>query len=157
MASVVVASSLAACTEPAPGDEQRETDDGGEAEGVVLWVNSDASSLCAGGAERVEIVSRRRDCWDPPLPCTVAQNPPWVLGTSVPCSALGGGATRWEVTVLQTGRWETQLHALGGTAVDGACFGEGGERFANVGRADLDSNAEIMLDPVAAANCNIDP
>lgn len=146
-----------ACVEGGPADmsEGSDSDGASEKDSTTLWIDTDASALCISGVEQVEIVTRRRDCWDPSVPCTLAQNPPWVVGTVMACDAIEPGERRWEVTVTQTGRWETRLQAvIGADAVGETCLGAGGEAWAKVARADLESDAQIMLEVDAAGDCS---
>ncbi|MFO7566455.1 MAG: hypothetical protein R6X02_27680, partial [Enhygromyxa sp.] len=86
----------------------------------------------------------------------LSQNPPWVLGTTGDCGALSGAATRFEVTVSQTGRWETRLQASTGAGQPAEaieCFGLGGEARTNVSRDDLANRAEVQLSPAPAGQC----
>ena len=60
-----------ACTEePAPTD-----DEGGQ---ISLELETGATALCSDGSEEIRLAARRVNCWDPELPCTVPQDPPWV-------------------------------------------------------------------------------
>lgn len=142
---------LAACSSDDVGSEGQGTETGDEPEGVTLHVEADAViDMCTTSEQSVEIVTRRVDCWDPPLPCTVAQDPPWIVGTTRSCGeALAPDASRWEVAVTQTGRWETRLQS-GGTI---ECFGLGGEARTNVSNDDLASRAELSLAPAPAGEC----
>jgi hypothetical protein len=146
-----VALLLVACTSDDVGSEGQGTDDGDEPEGVTLHVEADAViNLCTLPDQTFELVTRRVDCWDPPLPCTVAQDPPWIAGTARSCEeALAPEASRWEVTVTQTGRWETRLQSGGSIA----CFGLGGVAQTNVSKDDLASSAELMLAAAPAGEC----
>jgi hypothetical protein len=149
--SLFAASLLIACTgDDAGGDEQAgEADEGDELpEQVKLYIDSDASSVCSGGTGTVELVTRRVDCWDPQLPCTLAQNPPWVVGTKRDCGSLSG-VSRFEVTVSQTGRWQTRLQST--EAIQ--CVGVGGDARTNVARDDLSNRAELMLTGAPAGQC----
>lgn len=147
--TMLIALLLAACTADDVGSDGG-TDDGEEPEGVTLQVEADAvADLCTSDDQNFELVTRRVDCWDPPLPCTVAQDPPWIAGTSRSCGeALAPEASRWEVTVTQTGRWETRLQSGGSIA----CFGLGGQARTNVAKSDLASNAKLTL-AAAPAGC----
>lgn len=148
-----VALLLAACVSDDVGSEGQETESGDEPEGVTLYVETDASSVCSSGEGTVQLVTRRVDCWDPPLPCTLAQDPPWLVGTTGDC---GGGQARWEVEVTQTGRWETRLQSSAGAGQPAqaiACFGLGGEARTNVSKDDLASRAELLLALAPAGEC----
>jgi hypothetical protein len=104
--------------------------------------------------DRVEFATRRRNCWDPELPCTIAQDPPWITGTSVDCASLGG-SMRWAVEVLQTGQYETQLRALAGDMQQGVfCFATTGQARTNVANIDLEGNVELALVEVADSSCS---
>jgi hypothetical protein len=151
--SLFAASLLVACTGDDSGDggddQASEGDEGdGLHEQVKLFIDSDASSVCSSGTGSVELVTRRVDCWDPQLPCTLAQNPPWVVGTTRDCGSISG-VSRWEVTVSQTGRWQTRLQST--EAIQ--CVGVGGEARTNVARDDLASRAEFMLSGAPSGQC----
>jgi hypothetical protein len=142
-----------ACTDDAQSSEQGSEDTGPEP-GVTLATNYDATSLCGAMIDRVEFATRRRNCWDPELPCTLAQDPPWITGTSVACADLTG-SMRWAVVVAQTGQWETQLRALAGGSQQGVfCFAIVGQGRTNVANADLDMNTEFALVEVADSECS---
>jgi hypothetical protein len=153
---MLVALLLAACTSDDVGGEAQETETGEEPEAVTLYVETDASSVCTSGDGTVELVTRRVDCFDPPLPCTVAQDPPWLVGTTSDCGQLPSGASRWEVEVTQTGRWETRLQssaAAGQPAQAIECYGVGGVARTNVSKDDLANRAELMLALAPAGEC----
>jgi hypothetical protein len=144
-----------ACTDDSGAEaEGAGTEEGGEEPGALLATDFDASAICGGQIERLEFSTRRRDCWDPEIPCTLPQDPPWITGTGIDCAELGG-SMRWEVRVTQTGKWETQLRALAGGVQEGVhCFAPTGEGRTNVANADLDSNAEFVLVEVADGECS---
>jgi hypothetical protein len=150
--SLFVTLLLAACASDDLGGEGQGTDDGDEPEAVTLYVETDASSVCSSGTGTVELVTRRVDCFDPPLPCTVAQDPPWIVGTTDDCGQLEPGIARYEVEVSQTGRWETRLRSS--AAME--CFGLAGQALTSVSKDDLASRAELMLAPGPASEC-VDP
>lgn len=145
---VSVALLLAACTsgdDQSGADDQASEDGGEQPEVATFYIETNASSVCSGGGS-VELVTRRVDCWDPPLPCTLAQNPPWLSGTTGNC---GGATSRFEVTVPQTGRWESRLQTTG--AIE--CLGVGGQARTNVARDDLTNRVEFLLAPAPAGQC----
>jgi hypothetical protein len=135
--------------------EAGEGETGASTPGATLILNFDASSFCdGGGVERVEFATRRVDCWDPELPCTVSQDPPWLTGTTRDCGELDG-EQRWEVTVGQTGKYETQLRALAGDMQQGVhCFATGALSNTHVANEDLESNAELVLGEIADSECS---
>jgi hypothetical protein len=143
-----------ACTDDGPSNEQGSED--GETEtdpGVTLATEYDASALCGAMIDRIEFATRRTNCWDPELPCTIAQDPPWITGTSVDCAQLDG-STHWAVEVMQTGQYETQLRALTGSTQQGVyCFAPTAQVRTNVANFDLDTNAEFALVEVADSGC----
>jgi hypothetical protein len=142
-----------ACTDDAQTTEQG-NDTGGSEPGTTFAMEYDASPLCGSMIDRVEIATRRRNCWDPELPCTVSQDPPWITGTSVDCASIGG-SMRWAVEVMQTGQYETQLRALAGDMQQGVyCFASGGQTRTNVANLDLDTNAELVLVEIADSGCS---
>jgi hypothetical protein len=142
-----------ACTDDSQSSEQA-TEDGGTDPGTTLATDYDATPLCGAMIDRVEFATRRRNCWDPELPCTIAQDPPWITGTSVDCASLGG-SMRWAVEVLQTGQYETQLRALAGDMQQGVfCFATTGQARTNVANIDLEGNVELALVEVADSSCS---
>jgi hypothetical protein len=142
-----------ACTDDAPSTEQG-TEEGSTEPGTTLATEYDASPLCGATIDRIEIATRRRNCWDPELPCTIAQDPPWITGTSVDCASLAG-SMRWAVEVAQTGQYETQLRALAGDMQQGVyCFASTGQTRTNVANIDLDTNAELEVVEVADSACS---
>jgi hypothetical protein len=142
-----------ACTDDTQTTEQG-TEEGGPDPGVTLATEYDATPLCGTMIDRVEFATRRTNCWDPELPCTIAQDPPWITGTSVDCADIQG-SMQWTVEVAQTGQWETQLRALAGGMQQGVfCFAVDGQARTNVANVDLESNAEFALVEVADSECS---
>lgn len=142
-----------ACTDDSQSSEQG-SEDGGTDPGTTLATEYDASPLCGATIDRIELATRRRNCWDPELPCTIAQDPPWITGTSVDCASIGG-SMRWAVEVMQTGQYETQLRALAGDMQQGVtCFATTGLTRTNVANDDLDTNAELVVVEVADSGCS---
>ncbi|EDM79696.1 hypothetical protein PPSIR1_16580 [Plesiocystis pacifica SIR-1] len=142
---------LGACSDEGGGEDEAGESGGEVGESASLAITTDAASLCTDGVEGLEIVTRRVDCFDPPLPCTAPANPPWVTGTSRTCAELSG-AQEWSVTVAQTGRWETRLRPTAGGSEDaGACLAVSGMTNTPVAKADLESTAVITLEPETAA------
>jgi hypothetical protein len=150
VASSVFALLLAACTsaDDEVGGEGEETETGTEPEAAILITEVDPSVVCGESGGAIEFETRRVDCFDPPLPCTVAQDPPWIVGTTGDCGDLDG-VVRFEVEVSQTGRWESRLQAGG----ELACFGLGGESRTDVSKDDLANRAELVLAPAPAGEC----
>jgi hypothetical protein len=141
-----------ACTDDSPSSEQGT--EGGTEPGTTLTTEFDATALCGATIDRVEFATRRRNCWDPEVPCTIAQDPPWITGTSVDCASLGG-SMRWDVEVMQTGQYETQLRALAGDMQQGVyCFAPDGQTRTSVANIDLDTDAEFVLVEVADSGCS---
>jgi hypothetical protein len=142
-----------ACTDDTQSSEQGSEDTSTDP-GTTFATNFDATPLCGTNIDRVEIATRRRNCWDPEIPCTIAQDPPWITGTSVDCASLGG-SMRWAVEVTQTGQYETQLRALAGDMQQGVyCFASTGQTRTNVANDDLDTNAELEIVEVADSGCS---
>jgi hypothetical protein len=143
---------LAACTSTSDdevGGEGEESETAGEPEVVTLVINADPALVCGEEGGPIEFETRRVDCWDPPLPCTVAQDPPWIVGTSGTCDTIGTNSVRFEVEVSQTGRWETRLQS----GAELACWGLGGEARTNVSNDDLASRAELLLTLAPTGEC----
>lgn len=147
--SLLSSFSLAACGTTPEGEGGEETETGDEPAMVTLVVDTDASSVCGDAGGPITFETRRVDCFDPALPCTVAQDPPWIAGTTDSCDTLAPGVARWQVVITQTGRWETRLEAGG----EIQCFGVGGQARTDVSRDDLASGAELMLQPAPAGEC----
>jgi hypothetical protein len=142
-----------ACTDDGQSTEQG-TEEGGTDPGTTLATDYDATPLCGTMIDRIEFATRRRNCWDPEIPCTIAQDPPWITGTSVDCASLGG-SMRWAVQVTQTGQYETQLRALAGDMQQGVtCFATSGQTRTNVANVDLDMFTEFEVVEVADSNCS---
>lgn len=144
---------LAGCpSDDGQAEGQGET---GQDPGATLTTDYDASSLCTGQVTRVEFATRRTNCWDPELPCTISQNPPWISGTAVDCTSVSGSMA-WSVTVTQTGQYETQLRALAGASQEGVyCFAPTTNLArTDVANVDLDTNNEFALVEVADSNCS---
>jgi len=127
------------------------TETGGGQGVVTLVAEADPSALCGPDGGSIVFATRRVECFDPALPCTLPQDPPWLEGTTQSCDSAAG-AIRWEVEVGQTGRWHTRLE-VGGEV---QCFGVGGELLTEVSKADLASRAELLLSP-AAGDCSTPP
>lgn len=142
-----------ACTDDSATDETG-TEDGNLQPRTVFTLDFDGSSVCGSPVDRVEFATRRVNCWDPELPCTISQDPPWITGTSVACSDLAG-STIWEVEVTQTGQYETQLRALAGDSQEGIhCFAAGGDKRTNVTNADLETQAVFGLTKTPDSDCS---
>lgn len=143
-----------ACSDDSGGTDTTETDDGSAQPRTVFMIDFDGSSVCGAPVDRVEFATRRVDCWDPELPCTVSADPPWITGTSAACSELAGSMT-WEVEVTQTGKYETQLRALSGASQEGIhCFTAGGAENTRVANSDLDTQATFALTDAADSECS---
>jgi hypothetical protein len=125
-----------ACTDDAQTTEQG-TEEGGPDPGVTFATDYDATSLCGTTIDRIEFATRRTNCWDPELPCTL------------------DGSVHWTVTVAQTGQWETQLRVLAGDMQQGVfCFATDALGRTNVANVDLESNTEFALFEVADSQCS---
>ncbi|WP_146158419.1 hypothetical protein [Enhygromyxa salina] len=144
-----------ACTDETGGttDENSSTDDGSALPSTVFRIEFDGTSVCGAPVDRVEFATRRINCWDPELPCTVSTDPPWITGTAAACSELDG-SMEWQVEVTQTGQYETQLRALSGTSQEGIhCFAGGGAATTKVSNADLDTQASFTLTEAPDQDC----
>lgn len=139
---------LAGCDSDPAGDDEETGETGGEPGTVTLALEVDPEPICGEFGGELMLAARRIDCWDPNLPCTLPQNPPWVEGTVVDCSTVAPGAIRWEVEIKQTGRWQARIQ---GTEL--ACFGVDGQSPTNVANADLDAGAELTLTAAPAGTC----
>ncbi len=147
----------AACTDSTKGLADQDEGEMGLDEGVeataFFEIHDDASDLCSG-ADTVEIVTRRLDCWDPPVPCTLAQDPPDVLGTSRACDEVAG-TQLWDLGVTQTGQWQVELRALAGDeVVGGQCFGYQGMELVPVALADMNSGVTFELERLGSGPCS---
>lgn len=143
-----------ACTDDTQSTEQGTEEDSGGEPHTTLAAEYDATSLCGTMIDRVEFATRRRNCWDPEIPCTIAQDPPWITGTTVDCASLEG-SSHWAVEVQQTGQYETQLRALAGDMQQGVhCFATSGQTRTNVANVDIDTNAEFEVVEVADSSCS---
>lgn len=142
-----------ACTDDTGGSTDDSTDDGSDDPSTMFRIDFDGTSVCASPVDRVEFATRRINCWDPELPCTVSQDPPWITGTSAPCSDIAGSMI-WEVEVTQTGQYETQLRALAGSSQEGIhCFAGGGAANTKVTNNDLDTQASFTLTDTPDSDC----
>jgi hypothetical protein len=149
----ILALTAVACTDDSSGTTEDSTDDGSLLPSTVFRIDFDATSVCAAPVDRIEFATRRIDCWDPELPCTVSTDPPWITGTTAACSEIAGSMV-WEVEVTQTGKYETQLRALAGTSQEGIhCFAGGGADDTRVGNADLDAQATFTLTDAPDSDC----
>ncbi|PRQ02139.1 hypothetical protein ENSA5_25980 [Enhygromyxa salina] len=144
---------VTACTDDAqPADGGSE--DAGQDPHATFTVDFDATTICGAAIDRVEFATRRRDCFDPELPCTMPANPPWITGTSVDCSDIAG-SMNWEVEVTQTGKYETQLRAFAGDTQEGIhCFAAGGEPRTKVANVDLEMFATFAVTEVDDSECD---
>ena len=143
-----------ACTDDAGGTTEDGTDDGNTEPHTEFMIDFDATVVCNDPVDRVEFATRRIDCWDPELPCTVSSDPPWITGTSAPCSDIAGPMV-WKVEVMQTGQYETQLRALAGSSQEGInCFVSGGPDTTKVTNSDLETFASFSLTDAADSECS---
>lgn len=135
--------------------ETGESETGEPQSGVTFVLDFDASSLCGGSSiERVEFSTRRVDCWDPELPCTISQDPPWITGTALDCADIGS-TQRWEIALTATGQYETQLRALSSGTQQGVhCYAAGGGGRTRVANEDLQTNVEFQLTEAPDSDCS---
>ena len=131
---------LCALLAVACAEEPTTTDDegGNEPGEVSLELATGASALCLDGPDEIRIAARRVNCWDPELPCTVPQDPPWVFGTAMPCAEIEG-IRDWRLQLSQTGEW------TGGALVDALCLTREGLHPVRIANEDLDAAAQIEV------------
>lgn len=141
---------LIACTSEPSANDAGDTDEP-QPGTVTFSVLTDATVYCEDdGVEAVRIATKRVGCWDPEVPCTVPSDPPWTVGTSYACAELTGAAEDYEVSVSQTGKWDTQLQGVAGDeVVDAICLKWGAVHPVQVANADLDEAREFELSAMA--------
>lgn len=134
-------------------DTETETSAGSEP-GATFIVDVDGSLLCGAATDRVEFATRRVDCWDPEIPCTLPAMPTWVTGTTMNCSDLSSGSIMWSLTVDGTGQYETQLRALAGDMQEGVHCYANTEDLTRVSSEDLETQAVLALNEIDDSNCS---
>jgi hypothetical protein len=140
---------LAGCGTEAGSEAETETDTGPEPGTVTFVVEADPEPICAGSGGSITLMARKVDCWDPQLPCTLPNPPQWIEGDTINCSSVvAGELTRFEIDIVQTGRWQARLQAS-----ELACFGLAGEARTDVSRADIEAGIELSLSPAATGVC----
>lgn len=139
----LLSSSVIGCQSDAAGEAETdaETETGADEVATVTFVVDIAAlgNACDETGGQGRLMTRRVDCFDPALPCTIAQDKPWIVGTSLDCSV--GWPSLWRVEVTQTGRWETRFE----TPHFSDCFALDGAATTDVSRADLEGEVELTL------------